>query len=160
VYRHRRGRTRGRLGGAVPGQRGDPAGPRGTRALAGASGRVTDRAGAGRPLAVPVASRCWPPRTREMPGSCLLSSLSLRCCRYRFFTNPVSGLVAGRRFVDGGPGGHAAATAGAGVPKARRAGMSRHSVTVTVNGKPRQGEVEARKLLVHFLRDDLGVTST
>ena len=38
--------------------------------------------------------------------------------------------------------------------------MSRHSVTVTVNGKPRQGEVEARKLLVHFLRDDLGVTST
>jgi carbon-monoxide dehydrogenase large subunit len=38
--------------------------------------------------------------------------------------------------------------------------MSRHSVTITVNGERRQGEVEARKLLVHFLRDDLGVTST
>src|SRR5215510_4559147 len=41
-----------------------------------------------------------------------------------------------------------------------RTGMSRHSVTVTVNGERRQAEVEARKLLVHFLRDDLGVTST
>jgi carbon-monoxide dehydrogenase small subunit len=38
--------------------------------------------------------------------------------------------------------------------------MSRHHVTVTVNGELRQAEVEARKLLVHFLRDDLGVTST
>ena len=38
--------------------------------------------------------------------------------------------------------------------------MSRHYVTVTVNGEPRQAEVDARKLLVHFLRDDLGVTST
>ena len=38
--------------------------------------------------------------------------------------------------------------------------MSRHHVTVTVNGEPRQAEVDARKLLVHFLRDDLGVTST
>jgi carbon-monoxide dehydrogenase large subunit len=31
---------------------------------------------------------------------------------------------------------------------------------MTVNGERRQAEVEARKLLVHFLRDDLGVTST
>ena len=38
--------------------------------------------------------------------------------------------------------------------------MSRHSVTITVNGARRQAEVESRKLLVHFLRDDLGVTST
>ena len=38
--------------------------------------------------------------------------------------------------------------------------MSRHYVTVTVNGEPQQAEVDARKLLVHFLRDDLGVTST
>ena len=38
--------------------------------------------------------------------------------------------------------------------------MSRHYVTVTVNGERRQAEVDARKLLVHFLRDDLGVTST
>ena len=37
--------------------------------------------------------------------------------------------------------------------------MSRHNVTVTVNGEPRRAEVDARKLLVHFLRDDLGVTS-
>ena len=38
--------------------------------------------------------------------------------------------------------------------------VSRHSVTITVNGARRQAEVESRKLLVHFLRDDLGVTST
>ena len=38
--------------------------------------------------------------------------------------------------------------------------MSRHYVTVTVNGERQQAEVDARKLLVHFLRDDLGVTST
>src|SRR5215469_5965675 len=38
--------------------------------------------------------------------------------------------------------------------------VSRHRVTVTVNGERRQAEVESRKLLVHFLRDDLGVTST
>jgi aerobic carbon-monoxide dehydrogenase large subunit len=38
--------------------------------------------------------------------------------------------------------------------------MSRHHVTVVVNGELRRAEVEARKLLVHFLRDDLGVTST
>ncbi len=37
--------------------------------------------------------------------------------------------------------------------------VSRHSVTITVNGARRQAEVESRKLLVHFLRDDLGVTS-
>jgi aerobic carbon-monoxide dehydrogenase large subunit len=38
--------------------------------------------------------------------------------------------------------------------------MSRHHVTVTVNGELRQAEVDARKLLVHLLRDDFGVTST
>src|SRR6266700_2385289 len=38
--------------------------------------------------------------------------------------------------------------------------VSRHSVTITVNGARRQAEVESRKLLVHFLRDDLSVTST
>jgi carbon-monoxide dehydrogenase large subunit len=38
--------------------------------------------------------------------------------------------------------------------------MSRHNVTVIVNGELRQAQVEARKLLVHFLRDDLDVTST
>jgi aerobic carbon-monoxide dehydrogenase large subunit len=38
--------------------------------------------------------------------------------------------------------------------------VSRHCVTITVNGERRQAEVEPRKLLVHFLRDDLGVTST
>src|SRR5215467_107419 len=30
---------------------------------------------------------------------------------------------------------------------------------MTVNGERRHAEVEARRLLVHFLRDDLGVTS-
>src|SRR5215475_5731704 len=42
----------------------------------------------------------------------------------------------------------------------KREDVSRHSVTITVNGARRQAEVESRRLLVHFLRDDLGVTST
>jgi aerobic carbon-monoxide dehydrogenase small subunit len=33
-------------------------------------------------------------------------------------------------------------------------------VNVTVNGEPRQSEVEARLLLVHYLRDELGLTGT
>ena len=36
--------------------------------------------------------------------------------------------------------------------------MSRHRVTTTVNGEQRQAEVEARRRLVHLLREDLGVT--
>ena len=35
-----------------------------------------------------------------------------------------------------------------------------HSVTITVNGQVRSGEVEARLLLVHFLRDNLSLTGT
>jgi carbon-monoxide dehydrogenase small subunit len=38
--------------------------------------------------------------------------------------------------------------------------MSRHQVTVTVNGEKISREVEARLLLVHFLRDELGLTGT
>ena len=34
------------------------------------------------------------------------------------------------------------------------------SVTVTVNGTQRSAEVETRQLLVHFLRDTLGMTGT
>ena len=37
--------------------------------------------------------------------------------------------------------------------------MSRHHVTITVNGEQRRAEVESRKLLVHLLRDEFGVTS-
>ncbi len=33
-------------------------------------------------------------------------------------------------------------------------------VTVTVNGRSRSGDVEPRTLLVHFLRDSLGLTGT
>lgn len=33
-------------------------------------------------------------------------------------------------------------------------------VTVTVNGQERSADVEARTLLVHFLRDELGLTAT
>ena len=33
-------------------------------------------------------------------------------------------------------------------------------VSMTVNGKPASGEVEGRTLLVHFLRDQLGMTGT
>ncbi len=35
-----------------------------------------------------------------------------------------------------------------------------HSVTVTVNGQAHTAEVESRMLLVHFLRDRLGLTGT
>jgi carbon-monoxide dehydrogenase small subunit len=33
-------------------------------------------------------------------------------------------------------------------------------ITVTVNGETREGDVEPRTLLVHWLRDDLGLTGT
>ncbi len=36
--------------------------------------------------------------------------------------------------------------------------MSTHHIQVTVNGKPYQADVEARLLLVHFLREDLSLT--
>ena len=35
-----------------------------------------------------------------------------------------------------------------------------HSITVEVNGQAYEREVEARRLLVHFLRDDLELTGT
>jgi aerobic carbon-monoxide dehydrogenase small subunit len=38
--------------------------------------------------------------------------------------------------------------------------MSTHQIRVTVNGEAREAEVEARLLLVHFLRDTLGLTGT
>jgi carbon-monoxide dehydrogenase small subunit len=38
--------------------------------------------------------------------------------------------------------------------------VSSHDVNVTVNGETYEREVEARKLLVHFLRDDLDLTGT
>jgi carbon-monoxide dehydrogenase small subunit len=37
---------------------------------------------------------------------------------------------------------------------------SSHRITVTVNGEQVEREVSARKLLVHFLRDDLDLTGT
>jgi len=36
----------------------------------------------------------------------------------------------------------------------------KHAVAVTVNGEVCEGEVEGRTLLVHFLRDHLGLTGT
>jgi carbon-monoxide dehydrogenase small subunit len=33
-------------------------------------------------------------------------------------------------------------------------------VSLTVNGRPREGDVEPRTLLVHFLRENLGLTGT
>jgi aerobic carbon-monoxide dehydrogenase small subunit len=41
-----------------------------------------------------------------------------------------------------------------------RRGMSTHSVSLTVNGEPRTIEVEPRRLLVHAIREDLGLTGT
>jgi carbon-monoxide dehydrogenase small subunit len=38
--------------------------------------------------------------------------------------------------------------------------MSQHEITVTVNGEPQTRKVEARLLLVHFLREDLELTGT
>lgn len=38
--------------------------------------------------------------------------------------------------------------------------MRRIAVTVTVNGEPREAEVEPRQLLVYFLREQLGLTGT
>jgi carbon-monoxide dehydrogenase small subunit len=38
--------------------------------------------------------------------------------------------------------------------------MSMHRITVTVNGEAHTAEVEARLLLVHFLRETLGLTGT
>jgi carbon-monoxide dehydrogenase small subunit len=42
----------------------------------------------------------------------------------------------------------------------RRRQCMMHSVTINVNGQARTQEVEARTLLVHFLRDGLGLTGT
>lgn len=38
--------------------------------------------------------------------------------------------------------------------------MSRHSIRVEVNGEERDAEVDARRLLVHFLREELRLTGT
>jgi carbon-monoxide dehydrogenase small subunit len=38
--------------------------------------------------------------------------------------------------------------------------MSTHSIKLTVNGAPREAAVEARLLLVHFLRETLNLTGT
>jgi carbon-monoxide dehydrogenase small subunit len=38
--------------------------------------------------------------------------------------------------------------------------MSTHHIKITVNGAAREADVEARTLLVHFLRETLGMTGT
>jgi carbon-monoxide dehydrogenase small subunit len=38
--------------------------------------------------------------------------------------------------------------------------MSKHEVTVTINGEQQTRTVEARTLLVHFIRENLGLTGT
>ena len=38
--------------------------------------------------------------------------------------------------------------------------MSQHEITVTINGEKHTRKVEARTLLVHFIREDLGLTGT
>jgi len=38
--------------------------------------------------------------------------------------------------------------------------MARHTITTTVNGELRSGEVESRLLLVHFIRENLRLTGT
>jgi aerobic carbon-monoxide dehydrogenase small subunit len=39
-------------------------------------------------------------------------------------------------------------------------GSSRIPIRLEVNGRPHTAEVEARRLLVHFIRDELGLTGT
>ncbi len=38
--------------------------------------------------------------------------------------------------------------------------MAKHRISVTVNGTPREAEVESRLLLVHFIRENLRLTGT
>src|SRR5690349_5079790 len=38
--------------------------------------------------------------------------------------------------------------------------MSKHQLTITVNGQTQTCEIDARLLLVHFLREDLSLTGT
>jgi carbon-monoxide dehydrogenase small subunit len=38
--------------------------------------------------------------------------------------------------------------------------MATHPISLTINGQAQKGTVESRKLLVHYLRDDLGLTGT
>jgi aerobic carbon-monoxide dehydrogenase small subunit len=38
--------------------------------------------------------------------------------------------------------------------------VSQHKVTVTINGESHTREIEARTLLVHFIREELGLTGT
>jgi aerobic carbon-monoxide dehydrogenase small subunit len=38
--------------------------------------------------------------------------------------------------------------------------MSIHTISLTVNGQPQSAEVEARTLLVHFIREQLNLTGT
>src|SRR2546430_16273817 len=38
--------------------------------------------------------------------------------------------------------------------------MASHKITVTVNGAPREAEVQSRLLLVHLLRENLRLTGT
>lgn len=37
--------------------------------------------------------------------------------------------------------------------------MSEHTIALDVNGTPHRNSVSSRKLLVHFLRDDMCLTS-
>jgi len=38
--------------------------------------------------------------------------------------------------------------------------MSKHTISVTVNGQPQAAEVDSRLLLVHFIREQLSLTGT
>jgi carbon-monoxide dehydrogenase small subunit len=38
--------------------------------------------------------------------------------------------------------------------------MAKHKISITVNGAPREAEVESRLLLVHFIRENLRLTGT
>src|SRR6187397_2806431 len=56
-------------------------------------------------------------------------------------------------------GGHQRAEVPA-LPAPGAGSVSDHTIAVSVNGEQYEREVEARKLLVHFIRDDLDLTGT
>ena len=106
-------------------------------------GATPVRARARRNRPCPGRDRCGPSRARGR-GACGRSRSVRR--------HP------GDRRREAAPGGRAAQ---AGRASARgAAGMTAHTITLTVNGEAVAETVEARKTLVDFLRDDLGLTGS
>src|SRR5581483_10876935 len=76
------------------------------------------------------------------------------------FGHPCQRRIPPRGLRGAGPArAHASGSTRSGAGK-RKTAMSRRRIRLTINGREYAGEVEARKLLTDFLRDDLGLTGT